>query len=111
MKPIDIKPRLSRQWVKRFLAAGTENGCGDLSIMVGVVDEILDAHLANQRRQADEQLREVVGDILAAADLTPYAEEHNGELVDCSFYQIYKGKIEEIAAKHNIDITPNTPQV
>ena len=55
---------------------------------------------ANRTAEMEAMVREII----AQADLTPYAEEHNGELVDCSFYQIYKGKIEQIAQAHGITI-------
>ena len=62
----------------------------------------LERILVAQNQAADERLRDAIKAIVSAADLTPYAEEHNGELVDCSFYQIYKGKLEAITAKHGI---------
>lgn len=60
--------------------------------------------LQNQADKAKREREKLVREIIAAADLTPYAEEHNGELVDCSFYQIYAGKIKATATAHNINL-------
>ena len=35
-------PRIDENWQSKFLNKGTELGCGDLSIMIGTVSEILD---------------------------------------------------------------------
>jgi hypothetical protein len=55
--------------------------------------------LETERRQADERLREVVGEML---EIIP--EYQGGRL------KLW-ADIKAIAAKHNIDITPKTPQV
>ena len=46
------------QWARRFLSAGTELGFGDLSMMVGVVSEIITA----QKQSHSEAIRERVLD-------------------------------------------------
>lgn len=33
---------VDKKWIKEFLEAGTKNGCGDLSIMIGTVSKIID---------------------------------------------------------------------
>ncbi len=58
----------------------------------------------NERRQADERLREVVGEILKQL-WQIYTVE--GGMVTA----VLERDIKAIAQKHNIDITPNTPQV
>ncbi len=58
----------------------------------------------NERRQADERLREVVGEILTEVG------NYNDGCGCCSDGSADK-HIKAIAAKHSIDITLNTPQV
>jgi hypothetical protein len=61
-----------------------------------------------ERRQADERLREVVGEILK--ELTsPICDVESGECTNVVTYQAVEYNIKKIAAKYNIDITPNTP--
>lgn len=52
-------PRIDENWQSKFLNKGTELGCGDLSIMIGTVSEILDkvkdeAHQAGIDEMVDE---------------------------------------------------------
>ena len=49
-----IKPERSveEKWQTKFLNAGTEKGLGDLSMMIGVVSEILQA----ERKRCDEMV-------------------------------------------------------
>jgi hypothetical protein len=61
--------------------------------------------LETERRQADERLREVVGEILGLKREFWEDEDH------AVGGYISRKDIKAIAAKHNIDITPNTPQV
>lgn len=64
-----------RDYIKKFLTAGTERGVGDLSIMVGVLAEILTTH---EREVRSEERNEVQVSIMAEAhkhaitDGTPY---------------------------------------
>ena len=53
-------PRIDENWQSKFLNKGTELGCGDLSIMIGTVSEILDkvkdeAHQAGIDEGKEEQ--------------------------------------------------------
>ena len=55
-------PRIDENWQSKFLNKGTELGCGDLSIMIGTVSEILDkvkdeAHQAGKKEGIDEAVK------------------------------------------------------
>ena len=47
---------VEKKWPTKFLNAGTEKGLGDLSMMIGVVSEILEA----ERQKRDEVVEEAV---------------------------------------------------
>jgi hypothetical protein len=71
-------------------------------------------------RQADERLREVVGEIIAMKINEPSEKEYStnpSSAYRTGFQEavcMYRDRMRtlfkvELAAKHNIDITPNTP--
>lgn len=73
--------------------------------------EAIRTTLETERRQADKRLREVVGEIhKQVIDTIDFWEKRNGSTVTPVFTDV-NTDIKAIAAKHNIDITPNTPQV
>lgn len=68
------------------------------------ITEIIRRTLQTQAEKAKREREELLKEIITVAELMPYAEEHNGELVDCSYYQIYAGQIKAIATRHNINL-------
>ncbi len=47
-------------WQNKFLNAGTENGCGDLSIMISTVSDIREEAVLEERRRVLEIIGEEV---------------------------------------------------
>jgi hypothetical protein len=81
-------PNEREDWAKTFLEAGTKEIGMDLSVLVGVVSEIVS-------RTRQEEREKVVEYIKANSALTDNPIESNSQLIDCSYYQIYAGALEQ----------------
>lgn len=86
---------VKEKWQTKFLNAGTEKGLGDLSMMIGVVSEILQAE-----RQKREEMVEAERERIAK-EIDKLATEYE-EKVDCEWSHFY-GDILRITQ-------PNNPQ-
>jgi len=86
------------------------NGIYPTSHFFARIDKCVEELLDEQRRQADERLREVVGEITAHHDDHAAAVDANTDYCRGVRFGL-RFALESIKAKHNIDITPNTPQV
>ncbi len=79
--------------------------------------DVVRTTLETERRQADERLREVYIEIekMIQKEVIPGRTGRGSKSIravigNCRIEDVLT-RIEAIAAKHNIDITPNTPQV
>lgn len=79
-------PRIEEQWQNKFLNKGTELGCGDLSIMIGTVSEIL-AKAEEEACQAgiDEARSQVLIELMSLPKISfPADKKLNGLYVEWS---------------------------
>ena len=80
--------KMEDTWQYKFLTAGTENGCGDLSIMISTVSKLLHQAMLDAR---NEVLEEVERDIRECAEPYDGAKWLNDVKVE-NILQIIKSK-------------------